>query len=192
MLIPPLTSEDASDAQRAVFALVRQRFGRDLPPVTVMARHEQVMGAVTGFEMAIQGADRLPARLAHLVNLKVAALLGCAFCIDIGTHLARDGGASARAVTDLPRFRDSDAYTAAERAALAAAEAMTTGDGVLGAALEDELRGHFDAEQLVELLAVIAWENFRSRFNRAAGLQAAGFCPVGERAAVERDMVQVD
>ena len=41
-------------------------------------------------------------------------------------------------------------------------------------------------EQLVELTATIAWENFRARFNRGFDIQAQGFseaafCPLPER-----------
>jgi alkylhydroperoxidase family enzyme len=71
-------------------------------------------------------------------------------------------------------------------AALAVAEAMTLGDGELPAALWQRLREHFDDAELVELFAIVAWENFRSRFNKAAGLEAQGFCPAASRAAVSR------
>src|SRR5262249_23134038 len=37
------------------------------------------------------------------------------------------------------------------------------------------LRRHFDDAQLVELGALIAWENFRSRFNRLFDVGAQGF-----------------
>jgi AhpD family alkylhydroperoxidase len=186
MLIQPVSADTASAAQRVVLDSVRQRFGRDLPLAGVMVHHEAVTAAMGAFEAAIHRADRLPARLAHLVNLKVAALLGCSFCIDIGSHLARQSGVTAAAVADLPRFRDSDAFSAPERAALAAAEAMTVGTGDLDAPTQAALQSHFDDAQRVELLAVIAWENYRSRFNRAAGLEAVGFCPVTERAVPER------
>ena len=48
------------------------------------------------------------------------------------------------------------------------------------------LRRHFDDAQLVELSAAIAWENFRSRFNRpfdvgAQGFSSGAFCPLPER-----------
>jgi alkylhydroperoxidase family enzyme len=33
--------------------------------------------------------------------------------------------------------------------------------------------------RLVELTAVIAWENFRSRFNHAVGIEAHGFAENG-------------
>lgn len=49
------------------------------------------------------------------------------------------------------------------------------------------LRRHFSERQLVELAAVITWENGRARFNRTFAIAAEGFsegqfCPIPERA----------
>jgi hypothetical protein len=41
--------------------------------------------------------------------------------------------------------------------------------------LIDELRRYFDEARLVELTAVIAWENQRVRFNDALGIGYQGF-----------------
>ena len=48
------------------------------------------------------------------------------------------------------------------------------------------LRKDLSDEQLVELTAAIAWENFRARFNRGFDVAAQGFsqgavCPIPER-----------
>ena len=77
---------------------------------------------------------------------------------------------------DVQAFGTSPHYTAAERAALALAEAMT----ITGQKVTDELfaeaRRHFSEAQLVELAAAIALENFRSKFNVALGVESQGFC----------------
>lgn len=61
----------------------------------------------------------------------------------------------------------SPLYDAAERAALAYADAMT----ITGRDVTDELfaclREHFTDDQIVELTEVVAWENASSKFNRA-------------------------
>jgi alkylhydroperoxidase family enzyme len=41
------------------------------------------------------------------------------------------------------------------------------------------LRAHFDDAALVELATAIAWENFRSRFNRVFDVAAQGFSAEG-------------
>lgn len=50
------------------------------------------------------------------------------------------------------------------------------------------LREKFSEEQLVELTATIAWENYRARFDHAFGVEAEGFsqgafCALPARAA---------
>ena len=42
-------------------------------------------------------------------------------------------------------------------------------------ALFERLRQQFNAAQLVELTATIAWENYRARFNHAIGAESENF-----------------
>lgn len=39
-------------------------------------------------------------------------------------------------------------------------------------------RRHFDEPQLVELVATVAMENYRARFNRAFAVESQGLCQV--------------
>ena len=55
-------------------------------------------------------------------------------------------------------------------------------------ALFARLREHFGEAKLVELTSAIAWENYRSRFNHAFGIEAENFsegavCAVPAQAA---------
>ena len=63
-------------------------------------------------------------------------------------------------------------FTPAERAALALAEAMSQTPAVVPDELFAEVRSHFTDEQLVELAATAALENFRARFNCAFGVES--------------------
>ncbi len=42
----------------------------------------------------------------------------------------------------------------------------------------EAIRVHIDEARLVELVATIAMENYRARFNRAFGIEAQGLCKV--------------
>ena len=44
----------------------------------------------------------------------------------------------------------------------------------------DSLRAHFTEAQLVELVATIAMENYRARFNRAFDVEPQGVCQIPE------------
>jgi alkylhydroperoxidase family enzyme len=73
-------------------------------------------------------------------------------------------------LASLADYPTSPQFDERERTALAYADAITrTGEEV-----QDELfarlRSHFDEDQVVELTAVIAWENASSKFNHALGV----------------------
>jgi len=89
---------------------------------------------------------------------------------------------------DLARYRDSDAFSALEKAVLDYAVALSQTPANASDALIARLREDLSDEQLVELTGAIAWENFRARFNRGFDVAAQGFsggavCPIPERAA---------
>ena len=85
-------------------------------------------------------------------------------------------GADEDKIREVPGWRESHRFSEMERAALEYAEAMT----ITGQRVSDELlarlRSHFDEAQIVELTAVVALENFRSKFNVPLGIEAQGFC----------------
>jgi alkylhydroperoxidase family enzyme len=57
-----------------------------------------------------------------------------------------------------------------EHAALDYADAVTRTGQEVPDELLDRLRRHFDDDALVELTAIIAWENASSKFNHALGV----------------------
>ena len=85
-------------------------------------------------------------------------------------------GASEEKVQAVEKATSSELFSEAERAAIAYAEAMT----ITGQRVDDTLfarvRAVFDEDQIVELTAAVALENFRSKFNTALAIDAQGFC----------------
>jgi alkylhydroperoxidase family enzyme len=90
-----------------------------------------------------------------------------------------DGGD--QKVTDLGGWRESSAFSNSERVALEYAERMTYTGQKVDDALFGRLKDHFTEPQIVELTAVIALENFRSKFNPALGVESQGFCVLPKR-----------
>lgn len=72
-------------------------------------------------------------------------------------------------------FRESDLFTPAEKVALELAEAMTQTPQQVTNDLFQKLQAHYTDAEIVEMAAVIALENFRSRFNRCCGVEPHGF-----------------
>ena len=76
-------------------------------------------------------------------------------------------GVSDEKILALPDYATSPLYDAAERVALEYADAITITDRDVDDALFTRLRQHYNDDALVELTAIITWENSSSKFNRA-------------------------
>ncbi|SFT08102.1 carboxymuconolactone decarboxylase family protein [Saccharopolyspora flava] len=63
--------------------------------------------------------------LLELVNIRASQLNGCAFCLDRHTRLALEAGETPERLGVLPAWRETELFTAEERAALELAEAVT-------------------------------------------------------------------
>ncbi|QXE38723.1 carboxymuconolactone decarboxylase family protein [Streptomyces sp. GMY02] len=68
------------------------------------------------------GLDR---RLVELINLRVSQINGCAYCLNVHTRAALRAGETPQRLGVLAAWRDTELFTARERAALALAEATT-------------------------------------------------------------------
>lgn len=90
-----------------------------------------------------------------------------------------DGGEAKLA--EVATWRDSRLFSEAERVALEYAERVTITDHKVDDALFSRLRQHYTEAQIVELTAVIAFENYRSKLNPSLGVDAQGFCMIPRR-----------
>jgi alkylhydroperoxidase family enzyme len=95
--------------------------------------------------------------------------------VDINASGASKGGASEERIAAVLDFRRSNLFSDAERVAFELAEAMTVTPQAVTDDLYARLREVYSEEQMVEMAAVIALENFRSRFNRCFGVEPNGF-----------------
>jgi 4-carboxymuconolactone decarboxylase len=164
---------------RLAYRLIRPSVGGRVPTsMRLAARRPGVLWGTGLMELANQRGLRLPGRLIELTVLKSASELGCPFCLDIGSWVARTRhGVTDEELIGLQRHHDAPCFSDADRAAFDLAVAMTTTPATADGdeALWTRLRTHFDDDQIVELTHIIAWENYRSRFNLALGLQPDGF-----------------
>ena len=88
-------------------------------------------------------------------------------------------GASDEQIADVPNWRTSNLYSEAEKAAFELADATIQIPVDVSDDLFERLQRHYDTQSLVELSAICALENFRSRFNRIFRVEPNGFyCPV--------------
>ncbi len=156
------------------YRLSRCRFGEVAEPLTVMAHHPKLLLGYGMMELGFESSKLVDEHLKSLAVLKAATMVGCEFCIDIGSALSRAEGVTEEQLRELPAFEQSEAFSPLEKLVLRYAAATRTPADV-PEELFDELREHFSEAQLVELTAAITLENYRARFNHAFGMGSQGF-----------------
>ena len=69
--------------------------------------------------------EALDAHLKTYAVMASAGTIGCSWCMDFGYFMAREDGLDLAKVREVPRWRESEAFTDLERDVMAYAEAMT-------------------------------------------------------------------
>jgi len=111
---------------------------------------------------AVRQQTKLPGKFRELAILRVAIVNGAD--VEYRSHIpyALKEGLSQQQIDALPKWRESKAFDAAERAVLAYTDSMTKDIHVPDSVFEP-LRPHFDARELLELTTTIGAYNLVSR-----------------------------
>jgi alkylhydroperoxidase family enzyme len=152
-----------------------EQFGAVPEPLEVMWNNPQVaqvaleIGAKTGeWDAADEG-------LKSFAHMAVAAQVGCSWCLDIGYFQALNQNLDVAKASQVPRWRQSDAFTPLERDVLEYAEAMTNTPPTVTDELSAALLDRLGPAAMVELTAHIAFSNFATRTNTTLGIESQGF-----------------
>ena len=172
----PLDTAKTSLMARLAARFTRRRLGREVDPVSAWSHHTGVLLTLLRLETRVERRwRRVDPTLRALAVMLAAARIGCSWCMDFGYWSFRHQGVDARKLEDVPRWRSSAVYSDLERLVLEYAEAMTETPPMVDDAMVAQLRSHLDDAQVVELTALVALENMRSRTNAALGLTSQGF-----------------
>jgi uncharacterized peroxidase-related enzyme len=170
-LVAPLpTDHDAGIAELAQFFQGTLGFAPN--SVLTMMRRPALARAFTELNRAVMTNDgRVSSELKRLIGHVASRVAGCRYCeahtIRAAARFGAAEGADAKRLDAVWSFRQSPLFTAAERAALEFAMAAAAVPGAVDAAIADELRGHWDDGEIVEITAVVALFGFLNRWNDA-------------------------
>ncbi|WP_449352773.1 carboxymuconolactone decarboxylase family protein [Streptomyces shaanxiensis] len=123
----------------------------------------------------------LPMTTQELVKIRASQINGCGFCLDMHTKEAAAAGETAQRLHMVAAWREAKVFTEAERAALELAEhgtRLADGSGVSDEIWENAAK-HYDEEQLLALVSLIAVINAFNRLN-VMTQQPAGDYVVGQ------------
>jgi len=117
---------------------------------------------------ALSGVGKLVAsidpKLRALIELRVSQINGCLYCVNMHSTQARDLGETQQRLDCLCAWWESDFFDAAERAALAWAEALTDiAHSRAPDATYEALAPHFTEQQIVDLTLIVATMNAWNR-----------------------------
>lgn len=162
---------------RLIFALQRRKYGAELEPARLWGRLPRALLFLTLLYRSIdRKGSPLEPGLRALVQVRVSQINWCAFCVDLNSAAALERHVPAEKLAALEGFEASTLFTEREKAALAYAEAATDPRKRVGDECRARLRAHFDEQAVIELSALIAFQNLSSKFNAALAVPAQGFC----------------
>lgn len=156
-------------------AYSRRKYGAVLQPGLVAMHNRRVLRTMLTTERGVAKWDSLPQTLQSLAVLVAAGEIGCAWCMDFGYVESHNAGVDRAKLDALPQWRAADVYTPLERDVMELASAMTQTPQTVTDEMFERLRAQLTDEQVVELVALVAQENYRSRINAATGLTSQAF-----------------
>jgi AhpD family alkylhydroperoxidase len=170
-LTPPRTM-----LYRAMEWYSKRVYGQVLDPGKAYGHNMRVLFSYAGFERKVARWDKLDPVLKELAVMVTAARIGCSWCMDFGYWEAHKLGVAPERLRAVPFWRDRpELFSDLERAVLEYAEAMTETEPAVTDEMSARLVKLLGEPAFVELTAMVAIENLRSRVNSAFGLVGQGF-----------------
>lgn len=158
-----------------VKAAARTMMGRVPESIGVLWHHKGVMKDAMGIGRKVDGWHELDRDLATYAAMAAAATIGCSFCLDFNYFMAHEKGLDEAKVRQVPRWRESDAFTPLERRVMEYAEAASQTPPAVTDELSDALLAELGPAALVELAARVAFMNMSARMNIALGIGSEEF-----------------
>lgn len=160
----------------------KQKYGAVLEPALVWARIPKLFLAVaTLYGVIDRKSSPIPPELRSLITVRVSQINWCAFCVDINSMTLIKRSGSEDKVNELEKWQDSKLFSLKERSALAYAEAITLSGQNPTKEMFIDLKKHFTEDEVVELTALIAFQNMSSKFNSALDIAPQGFCNIKKK-----------
>lgn len=157
--------------------LQKRHYGKVLNPAKLWGRRPTLFWLVAGFFGYLdRRSSPLSPVIRSLVCVRVSQLNDCAFCVDANGMKLAERCDSVDKIKALANWQHSELFDQQEQVVLSYVEAMTiTGQRVTDDMLAD-LKQWFDEDAIVDLTALVAFQNLSAKFNTALDVPDQGFC----------------
>lgn len=177
MRIEPKSLKDYPWYIRPFFSAQRKKYGSILNSSLLWARSPKLF---LGLSCLYGALDRktspISPALRSLIIVRVSQLNGCAFCIDLNSSILLERGVPFLKVQELGNWQKSTLFNNEEKIVLEYTEAMTITEKRVSKDLFNHLKEFFNDDQIIELTAMIAFQNMSTKFNTAFDVPPQGFC----------------
>jgi len=164
---------------RLFFWNQKRRYGNILEPSYLWGRTPKVFSTLAMLYGALDlKSSPISPALRSLITVRVSQINWCEFCVDINSATVLKRHVEPEKLNELDMFEASHLFSEDEKAALAYAEAITHTHLQPDAACFERLREHYDDDGIIELTALVSFQNLSSKFNASLGVEAQGFCKV--------------
>jgi AhpD family alkylhydroperoxidase len=170
----------------------RRMLGQVPDAAGVMWHYPAVFKDMMRFGRRTESWNRLDPTLASLATMAAAATVGCSFCLDLHYFMSHNRGLDEAKAREVPRWRESTAFTPLERKVMDYAEAMSQTPPAVTDEMSAALLEELGAPALLELTARIGTMNMTARGNVALGIRSQEFsasCGLPPLATASRDGV---
>lgn len=170
--------------------LQKRHYGKILNPAKLWGRRPTLFWLVAGFFGYLdRRSSPISPVIRSLVCVRVSQLNDCAFCVDANGMKLAERCDSVEKIKALANWQQSDLFDPQERAVLSYTEAMTiTGQRVTNEMLTT-LKQWLDEDAIVDLTALVAFQNLSAKFDTALDVPEQGFCSLpiqpGEQQAAD-------
>lgn len=163
--IEPLSIDELPAEQRDALTHAADIMGFVANDALVMARNPDMLQAFAALVAAVYAPGKVDDGLKRLVGFMTSAAAGCQYCMGHTAFTSQRHGVDAEKLAAIWEFEQSSLFSDAEKAALRVA--LLAGQSPGGVADEDfeKLAGHFDDNEQLEIVAVIALFGFLNRWN---------------------------
>ncbi len=164
---------------RLFFWNQKRRYGSVLEPSYLWGRSPKVFSTLAMLYGALdRKSSPITPALRSLITVRVSQINWCEFCVDINSATVLKRHVAPEKLDALDHFAESQLFSEAEKAALAYAEAVTRTDQQPDQAYFERLREYYDDDAIIELTALVCFQNLSSKFNASLGVEAQGFCKI--------------
>lgn len=167
---------------RIILKSQKKRFGQELIPTQQWARKPVLFFLFSFFFKYFERkSSSIDPMIRSLVMVHISQINWCKFCVDLNSHFFFEKNGAKEKLHNLKDWRESSIFNEKERATLDYAEAITLSDREATQKEQHELKKFYNDHEIIELTALIAYQNMSSKFNSALNVPAQGLCELPKR-----------